>query len=64
MKIRNKNESQRFIEHIESAIDKAQQGIDSITYPLYPEINERTINKIKNAIELLEDAMDTCIFKP
>lgn len=64
MKIRNKNENNRYIKYLESAIDEAQQSIDSITYSTYPEINRRTIKKIKEAIELMEDAMEACIFKP
>lgn len=64
MKIRNKNENRKYIEYIESAIDKTQQSIDSITYAIYPDINKNTIKKLEKAIELMEDAMEACIFKP
>lgn len=64
MKIRTKADNIRFTEHIESAIDKAQQGIDSITYTSYPEMNKRTIEKLKKAIDMMEDALEACIFKP
>lgn len=64
MKIRNKNENQRFIEYLESAIDKAEQAIDSITYTFYPQTNKRTIEKLKKAIEILEEVQEAPIFKP
>ena len=64
MKIRNKNENNRYQKHIESAIDEIEQAIDSITYSCYPNINERTIEKLKNAIKIIDDAFDACIFKP
>lgn len=64
MKIRNKNENRIFIDHVESAIDKAEQAIDTITYTSYPEMNKRTIEKLKKAIDMMEDALEACIFKP
>jgi len=64
MKIRNKNENRIFVDHVESAIDKAEQAIDSITYTSYPEMNKRTIEKLKKAIDMMEDALNMCIFKP
>lgn len=64
MKVRTKTENQRFREHLECAIDKAQQSMDSITYTAYPEMNKRTIEKLKKAIDLMEDALEACIFKP
>lgn len=64
MKIRNKNENQRFIEHLESAVDKAEQAIDNITYTFYPQMNKRTIEKLKKAINILEEVQEMCICKP
>lgn len=64
MKVRNKNENIRYRNHIESAIDEIEQAIDSITFSSYPDINKRTIEKLKNAIKIMDDAIDTCIFKP
>ena len=64
MKIRNKNENYRYADYLESAIDKAQQAIDNITYTCYPEINQRTIAKLREAICMMDEALDTCIFKP
>ena len=64
MKIRNKNENYNYVEYLESAIDKAMQAVDSITYTSYPEINQRTIAKLGKAISMMEDALETCIFKP
>lgn len=64
MKIRNKNDNIRYIDHLETAADKVQQAIDNITYTSYPEMNKRTIAKLEEAISILEHAMETCIFKP
>lgn len=64
MKVRNKNENNRYKNHVESAIDEIEQAIDSITYSCYPDINKRTIEKLKNTIEIMNDALDACIFKP
>lgn len=64
MKIRNKNENYHFIEHLESAVDKAEQAIDNITYTFYPQMNKRTIEKLKKAIEILEEIQEAPIFKP
>ena len=64
MRIRNKNENQNFIEHLESAVDKAEQAIDNITYTFYPQMNKRTIEKLKKAINILEEVQEMCIFKP
>ena len=64
MKIRNRNENARYIDLIETAIDEVKQSIDNITYMAYPEINQRTIAKLKEAICMMDEALDTCIFKP
>lgn len=48
----------RFMEYLESAIDKAEQAISNITYPSYPEINKKVIAKIEEAVALMEDALD------
>ena len=64
MKIRNKNENNRYKNHIESAIDEIEQAIDTITYSSYPDINKRIIEKLKSAINIMDDAIDACIFKP
>lgn len=64
MKIRNKNENHDYTKYLKSAIDEAEQAIDSITYTSYPEMNKRTIEKLKKAIDMMEDALEACIFKP
>ena len=64
MKVRTKSENHNFREHLESAIDNAQQSMDAITYTMYPEMNKRTIEKLKKAVDLMEDALEACIFKP
>lgn len=64
MKIRNKNENRVFADYLESAIDKTQQAIDSITYSSYPDMNKRTIAELEKAIDIIDKALNTCIFKP
>lgn len=64
MKIRNKNENQNYIKHLKLAIDEAEQAIDNITYTFYPQMNKRTIEKLKKAINILEEAQEMCICKP
>lgn len=64
MKIRNKNENIRFTKHIESAIDEIKQAIDCITYESYPDINKRTIATLEKAIDIMENVLNNCIFKP
>lgn len=64
MKVRTKTENYNYREYLESAIDKAQQSVDSITYTSYPEMNKRTIDNLKKAISLMEDSLKACIFKP
>lgn len=64
MKIRNKNENFDYTEYLGSAINEAKQAIDTITYISYPEVNQRTIAKLRKAIHMMNEAMGTCIFKP
>ena len=64
MKIRNKNENYRYTEYLETAIDQVKQAIDNITYMAYPEINQRTAAKLREAICMMDESLDTCIFKP
>lgn len=64
MKVCNKNENKNFVEHIKSAIDEAEQAIDTITYLSYPDINKRTIAKLNDSINILKDVLNACIFKP
>lgn len=54
----------RFVEYLESAIDKAEQAVSSIFYSSYPEINKEVIAKIEKAVALMEDALDMEISKP
>lgn len=53
-----------FIDHLVSAVDQAEQAVNHITYPAYPNLNKDIIEKINNAINLLEDCIDADIFKP
>ena len=64
MKVRNKNENVRYVNHIDSAVDQVQQAIDSISYSSYPDLNKRTIAKLQEALDLLDRARATPIFKP
>lgn len=64
MKVRNKNENVRYVDCLETAVDKVQQAIDNITYTSYPELNKRTIAKLEEIVHDLEVATNTCLFKP
>lgn len=64
MKIRNKNENKQFIEHLNNAIYEIKQAIDSITYESFPDTNKRTIATLEKTIDILENVMKNCIFKP
>lgn len=64
MKIRNKNENIEYIEHLANAISEVRQAIDTITYISYPEVNQRTIARLNKAIHMMNEACDTCVFKP
>lgn len=64
MKIRNKNENKQFIEHINNAIYEIKQAIDSITYESFPDINKRTVATLEKTIDILENVLKNCIFKP
>lgn len=47
-----------FCKYMDEAVDKSVQAISSITYESYPELNKVTIDKIKEAIKLLNSASD------
>lgn len=64
MKVRSKNENVRYADYIETAMDYIEQAVDSITYSAYPEMNRRTIAKLKEAISILDAASAAPIFKP
>ncbi len=64
MKIRNKNENHDYTQYLESAMSEARQAVDAIIYTSYPEMNQRTIAKLKKAIHMMNEALDTPIFKP
>ena len=64
MKIRNKNENAQYVNYLETAIDQLEQAIDSITYSAYPELNKRTIAKLRDVISVLDDTSAAPIFKP
>lgn len=64
MKIRTQKENNCFINYLKSAIDKAEQTVDTISYTFYPEINKEAITKLKKAIDIMEDVLDMDIFKP
>ncbi len=55
---RTKDENARYIDLMESAIDKAEQAIGSITYSSFPEINAELRKKIQNACCILEEALE------
>lgn len=61
---RKYEENYRFEDYLKSAIDKAEQAISNITYSYYPEVNKDVIARIEKAISILEDAVDSDIFKP
>ena len=60
---RKSEENCRFCEYLAEAIDKAEQAISNITYTTYPELNKGTINKIKNACEILDGILDVMDIK-
>ena len=64
MKIRNKNENHDYTEYLKSAISEARLAVDTINYISYPEVNQRTIARLNKAIHIMNEALDTCIFKP
>lgn len=61
---RNYEENYRFEDYLKSAIDKAEQAISNISYSFYPEVNKEAIAKLEKAISIMEDVVDTDIFKP
>lgn len=64
MKIRNKNDNMEYTEFLKSAISEAKQAVDAITYESYPEINQRTIARLRKVIHVMNEVIDTPIFKP
>lgn len=52
-----------YIDLMESAIDKAEQAIAHITYTSFPQVNSDTIEKIKGACRILEEALQAEIYK-
>ena len=64
MKIRTKTETKHYRSLLEEAIDRIEQATDSITYTAYPEVNQRLIAKLEEAICTLEEAAAACVFKP
>lgn len=64
MKIRNKNENKQFAEHLNNAIYEVKQAIDCITYESFPDINKRTVATLGKTIDILENVLKNCIFKP
>jgi hypothetical protein len=64
MKVRNKKENVRYVNYIENAIAELEEAIDCITYAAYPELNKRTIAKIREVISSLDDVSAVPIFKP
>lgn len=64
MKIRTGKENAHYINYLDTAIDQISQAIDSITYTVYPEVNQRLIAKLEEAVCTLEEASHACVFKP
>ena len=64
MKIRTTTDNRNYKSLLEAAIDRISQAADSITYPAYPEINQRLVAKLEEAMYTLEEAMEARIFKP
>lgn len=52
MKIRTPKENNSFINYLESAIDKAEHTVNTISYTFYPEINKEAITKLKKPLTL------------
>ena len=64
MKIRNKKENASYIECLDTVLDQIDLAIDSITYTDCPELNERTIARLREAAEIVALATTVPIFKP
>lgn len=64
MKVRNKNDNLKYVDHLEEAIDKVEQAIDNITYSSYPELNKRLIAKLQEVAEFLDTCSHAAVFKP
>lgn len=61
---RTEKENDRYITFIKSAIDEAEQSINCITYSFFPEVNAELRKKIQTACCLLEEAIESEIYKP
>lgn len=44
-----------FEEHIDKAINEIKQAISSITYPMFPDINKRTIELLNQVVVIIEE---------
>lgn len=64
MKIRNKKENTSYIECLDTVLDQIDLAIDNITYTDCPELNERTIARLREAAEIVALATTVPIFKP
>lgn len=64
MKIRNKKENSNYVDYLETAIDQLEQAIDSVTYPSYPGLNQRLIDKLTEVVNTLDTCSRAGIFKP
>ena len=64
MKIRNKNENAYYCDFLDTAIDGVKEAIDSISYESCPDINQKTITKLEEALRILWSARVAPIFKP
>lgn len=64
MKIRNRKENYDYIKHLESAIYEIKQAIDTITYLSHPEVNQGKIAKLRKVIHVIDEMVNTCVFKP
>lgn len=57
-------ENTEFIDLMESTIDKAEQAIDHITYSCFPEINAELRKQIQKACRILEDTLESEVYRP
>jgi hypothetical protein len=64
MKVRNKSENAQYVNCIKAITSDINQVIDGITYEAHPELNQRTIAKLKEAVRILEAVAEAPIFKP
>jgi len=64
LKVRNKNENVRYINHLAEAMDQLVQAADCITYSSYPDINKKLIAKLDDIVDELDKCAHAFIFKP